>query len=116
MTLIATGSEVSLAHEARALLEARGIGTALVSLPSFELFRAQPASYRDAVLGPRGSARVGVEAALRFGWDEVLGDAAAFVGMAGYGASAPADVLYRHFGITAQAIADAALSLVEAGP
>ena len=112
VTLIATGSEVAITVEARRLLEAEGIGAAVVSLPSFELFRAQPAGYRAAVLGPRGSARIGVEAALRFGWDEVLGDNAAFVGMAGYGASAPADVLYRHFGITSEAVVAAARALV----
>ena len=115
VTLIATGSEVSIAHAARALLEAEGIGAAVVSLPSFELFRAQPADYRAHVLGPKGSPRVGVEAALRFGWDEVLGDNSAFVGMQGFGASAPADVLYRHFGITAEAVADAARRLIRGG-
>lgn len=102
VTLVATGSEVSIAAEARAILEARGIGTAVVSLPSFELFRAQEAAYRAAVLG--SGLRIGVEAALRFGWDEVIGAEGGFVGMTGFGASAPAEVLYRHFGITAEAV------------
>lgn len=102
VTLVATGSEVSIAAAARAILEARGIGTAVVSLPSFELFRAQEAAYRAAVLG--SGLRIGVEAALRFGWDEVIGAEGGFVGMTGFGASAPAEVLYRHFGITAEAV------------
>ena len=102
VTIVATGSEVSLAVEARAALEARGVGAAVVSLPSFELFRAQDAAYRAAVLGQ--GVRIGVEAALRFGWDEVIGAEGGFVGMTGFGASAPAEVLYRHFGITAEAV------------
>ncbi|MEY4983278.1 MAG: transketolase, partial [Pseudomonadota bacterium] len=102
VTIVATGSEVSLAVEARAVLETRGIGAAVVSLPSFELFRAQDAAYRAAVLGQ--GVRIGVEAALRFGWDEVIGAEGGFVGMTGFGASAPAEVLYRHFGITAEAV------------
>jgi transketolase len=102
VTIVATGSEVSLAVEARAVLETRGIGAAVVSLPSFELFRAQDAAYRAAVLGQ--GVRIGVEAALRFGWDEVIGAEGGYVGMTGFGASAPAEVLYRHFGITAEAV------------
>ncbi|MBC2837348.1 transketolase [Paragemmobacter straminiformis] len=102
VTLVATGSEVSLAVEARAALEARGIGAAVVSLPSFELFRSQRPEYRAAVLG--NGLRIGIEAALRFGWDEVIGAEGGFVGMTGFGASAPAEVLYRHFGITADAV------------
>ena len=115
VTLIGTGSEVSLALEARSLLQARGIGAAVVSLPSFELFAAQPAAYRRAVLGPKGSPRVGVEAALPFGWDAILGETSAFVGMSGFGASAPAEVLYAHFGITAAAIALQAERLLAGG-
>jgi len=107
VTIVATGSEVSLAVQARTALEARGIGAAVVSLPSFELFRAQDAAYRAAVLGQ--GVRIGVEAALRFGWDEVIGAEGGFVGMTGFGASAPADVLYRHFGITADAVVALAL-------
>ncbi|ESW59118.1 MAG: transketolase, partial [Rhodobacter sp. CACIA14H1] len=107
VTIVATGSEVSLAIEARAVLEARRIGAAVVSLPSFELFRAQDAAYRAAVLGQ--GVRIGVEAALRFGWDEVIGAEGGFVGMTGFGASAPAEVLYRHFGITPEAVVALAL-------
>jgi transketolase len=99
VTLLASGSEVALAAAARRALQSQGIATALVSMPSWELFEAQDAAYRAQVLGP-GTARVGVEAALRFGWDRYLGADGAFVGMRGFGASGPADTLYQHFGIT----------------
>jgi transketolase len=100
-TLIATGSEVSLAMEARAKLAEGGIQTAVVSLPCWDLFEAQDAEYRAAVLGT--AFRVGIEAACEFGWDRWLGPDGVFIGMTGFGASAPADVLYKHFGITADA-------------
>jgi transketolase len=99
VTLLATGSEVQLAVQARAQLQAQGIPTAVVSMPSWELFEQQDVDYRSAVLGA-GTARVGVEAAVRFGWDRYLGERGAFVGMTGFGASGPADELYEHFGIT----------------
>ena len=104
-TLIATGSEVSLAMEARALLAAQGIQTAVVSLPCWELFETQDAAYRATVLGT--AFRVGIEAAGGFGWDRWLGPDGVFIGMPGFGASAPAEVLYKHFGITAEAAAAA---------
>ena len=104
-TLIATGSEVSLAMEARALLAAEGIHTAVVSLPCWELFADQDAAYRASVLG--AAFRVGIEAACGFGWERILGDNGVFIGMPGFGASAPAEVLYKHFGITAEAAAAA---------
>jgi transketolase len=107
VTLLATGSEVAIALQARSALQAEGVPTAVVSMPCWELFDAQDAAYRAAVLGA-GTARVAVEAALRFGWDRWLGEHGAFVGMRGFGASGPADVLYRHFGITAQAVVAAA--------
>ena len=110
VTLLATGSEVGLAMEARSLLAKDGIAAAVVSMPSWELFAAQDADYRRSVLGT--APRVGVEAAVRFGWDRWLGDGGVFVGMPGFGASAPAGDLYRHFGITAQAVADAARGLL----
>jgi transketolase len=100
-TLIATGSEVSLAMEARAKLAEAGIQTAVVSLPCWDLFEAQDAEYRAAVLGT--AFRVGIEAACEFGWDRWLGPDGVFIGMTGFGASAPADVLYKFFGITADA-------------
>jgi transketolase len=104
VTLLATGSEVALALQARAQLQAEGTPTAVVSMPSWELFAAQEAAYRRSVLGLAGGVRVGVEAALRFGWDRWLGARGGFVGMRGFGASGPADTLYRHFGITAEAV------------
>jgi transketolase len=108
--LIATGSEVQIAVEARKLLEAEGIGTRVVSMPSMELFAQQDESYRRKVL-PGGPVRVGIEAGLRdAGWDRwLLGERgreakAGFVGMTGFGASAPADRLYQEFGITVEAV------------
>jgi len=103
VTLLATGSEVALALAARDTLQAAGTPTAVVSMPSWELFAAQGAGYRASVLGA-GTVRVGCEAALRFGWDRWLGERGGFVGMTGFGASGPAEVLYRHFGITPEAI------------
>src|SRR5512139_3609354 len=107
VTLLATGSEVQLAVRARELLQAEGISTAVVSMPSWELFELQDPAYRAATLG-QGCVRVGVEAAMRFGWDRYLGERGAFVGMTGFGASGPADALYEHFGITPAAIVAAA--------
>ncbi|MEN0074670.1 MAG: transketolase [Paracraurococcus sp.] len=104
-TLIATGSEVGTALAARAALEAEGIPVAVVSLPSWELFAAQDASYQAQVLGE--ALRVGIEAAIPFGWERWLGPEGLFIGMHGFGASAPAEDLFRHFGITADAVATA---------
>ena len=107
VTLIATGSEVEIATAAADLLAADEVEAAVVSLPSFELFAGQPEAYRREVLGT--APRVGVEAAIRQGWDPLLlrpGDR--FVGMTGFGASAPGPALYRRFGLTAEAVALAA--------
>ncbi|MFS4437613.1 transketolase [Paracoccaceae bacterium GXU_MW_L88] len=115
--LIATGSEVSIAMEAKKILEAEAIGTRVVSMPSMEIFAQQDEKYRKKVL-PAGAVRVGVEAAVQQGWDRWLtgergrDGKAAFVGMEGFGASAPAGDLYKHFGITADAVADAARALL----
>ena len=106
VTLLATGSEVSLALDARAKLEAEGIGARVVSIPSFELFDAQPAAYREAMLGT--GARVAIEAGVRQCWDRYLGPRGAFVGMTGFGASGPYLELYKHFGITVEAAVAAA--------
>ncbi|MEX0745679.1 MAG: transketolase [Phycisphaeraceae bacterium] len=110
VTLIGTGSELSLAVEAAKALEGEGIKAAVVSMPCFELFATQDESYRNAALGT--APRVAVEAAVEFGWDKWLGPDGAFVGMRGFGASAPAQDLYKHFGITASAVAAAARDLV----
>ncbi len=104
-TLLATGSEVSVAMAARDLLAARGVPVAVVSMPCWELFEAQDAAYRAAVLGE--APRIGVEAAMRFGWDRWIGPEGAFIGMTGFGASAAAETLFAHFGITAEAVAAA---------
>ncbi len=109
--LMATGSEVEIALAARALLEADGIGTRVVSMPCWELFEDQDEAYRKRVL-PGGPVRVAIEAGIRFGWDRWLfgergkREKSGFVGMHGFGASAPAEVLYEKFGITAAATAD----------
>ena len=112
-TLIATGSELHLAVAARATLEAEGIATAVVSLPCWELFALQDASYRAEVLG--SAPRVGVEALIGFGWDRWLGPDGIFIGMGGFGASAPAEALFKHFGITADAVIAAVRKRVAAG-
>ena len=110
-TLIATGSEVGLALEARALLAKEGIHAAIVSMPSFELFRKQPAAYREEVLGR--APRIAIEAGVASCWHEWLRPGDTFIGMAGFGASAPAPRLYEHFGITAAAIVAAAKSALK---
>ena len=108
--LIASGSEVSSALEARAILEGEGIGVRVVSMPCMELFATQDESYRKRVL-PGGAVRVAVEAGVRQPWDQwLLGERgreakAGFVGMEGFGASAPAEELYAQFGITGEAVA-----------
>jgi transketolase len=109
VTLIGTGSELALAVEAANALDGEGLRAAVVSMPCWELFEAQDARYRNAVLG--SAPRVAVEAASPFGWDRWLGPRGAFVGMHGFGASAPAQHLYKHFGITAEAVAAAARDL-----
>ena len=105
-TILATGSEVAIALDARARLQREGIPTAVVSMPCWELFADQDAPYRAAVLG-RGTARVAVEAAVRQGWDRWIGEDGGFVGMTGFGASGPEGELFVHFGITADRVADA---------
>ena len=113
VTLIATGSEIEIALKARDLLQAQGVGARVVSLPCWELFDAQPEAYQEDVLGP-GTVRVGIEAAIRMGWDRYLRKKDRFIGMTGFGASAPAKDLYKHFGITAEAAAEAALAALNA--
>ncbi|MEO6841570.1 MAG: transketolase [Bradyrhizobium sp.] len=107
VTLIATGSEVSIAIHAAELLASVGIRAAVVSAPCFDLFRQQSREYRTAVLGR--VPRIGIEAAVEGDWARWLGDSGEFVGMTGFGASAPAETLYREFGITADEVAKAAL-------
>jgi transketolase len=106
--LLGTGSEVHLCLEARKTLQSAGIPTRVVSMVCFEIFDEQDASYRDTVLPPSVMARVGVEAGIRMGWDKYLGTQGAFVGMSNFGASAPYQKLYEHFGITADRVIAAA--------
>ena len=103
-TLLATGSEVSVAMAARDILQADGMPTAVVSMPCWELFDAEDETYRKLVLGP-GTVRVAVEAGVRMGWDKYIRNHGDFVGMTGFGASAPGGQLFEHFGITADAVA-----------
>ena len=115
--LMATGTEVSLAVQARKVLQAEGIGTRVVSMPCMELFAQQDDAYRKRIL-PGGAVRVAVEAAVRMGWDQwLLGERgreakAGFIGMSGFGASAPAERLYQEFGITTEAIVAKVKSLL----
>ena len=107
VSIFASGSEVEIAVEAARQLEERGIAARVVSVPCFELFAAQDAEYRKAIIG-QAPVRVAVEAGIRQGWDSIIGTDGIFVGMTGFGASAPAEDLYRHFGITADAVVRAA--------
>ena len=109
--LIASGSEVHLAVAARELLAKDGISASVVSMPSWELFAAQDDTYRQQILGADGTVRVACEAASGFGWERWLGTRGAFVGMRGFGGSGKAADLFKHFGITAEAIAEAARGL-----
>ena len=107
VSLFASGSEVEIAVAAHKELAGRGIATRVVSVPSLELLLAQPAERRNAIIGT-ASVNVAIEAAVRFGWDAVIGADGIFIGMSSFGASAPAKALYKHFGITAEAAVEAA--------
>jgi len=109
VAIFATGSEVALALDAKKLLDARGISSRVVSVPCFELLAEADDTARKAVIGD-AKVKIGVEAAVRQGWDTIIGADGLFVGMTGFGASAPYKELYKHFGITAEAVAEAALS------
>ena len=111
VTLLATGSEVEIALRAADMLGGQGVKAAVVSMPCWELFETQPTAYRADVLG--SAPRVGVEAAVRLGWDRWIGEHGAFIGMSGFGASAPGPDLYDHFGITPEAVAAAAIVHLE---
>jgi transketolase len=114
ITLLATGSEVEIALLAsQRLLAEENVAAAVVSMPCWEKFEAQHESYQKKVLGD--APRIAVEAAGRLGWDRWMGPDGAFVGMLGFGASAPAGDLYRHFGITAEHLVAEALKLVSQG-
>jgi transketolase len=108
VSLFASGSEVEIAVAAQKQLTERGIASRVVSVPSLELLLAQPADRRKAIIG-NAPVNVAIEAAVRWGWDAVIGPDGEFVGMHGFGASAPAKDLFKHFGITAEAVVNAAL-------
>ena len=107
VTIFASGSEVEIAVKAAGTLEQKGVATRVVSVPCVELFMDQPADYREAIIGT-SPVKVAVEAAVREGWDALIGSDGIFVGMKSFGASGPAKDLYKHFGITAEAVVEAA--------
>jgi transketolase len=114
VSLFATGSEVAIALDAQKLLAERGLSSRVVSIPCFDLFLAASADERRRVIGA-AQVKVGVEAAVRQGWDAIIGTDGAFVGMSTFGGSAPYKDLYKHFGITAEAVAEAALQKLGKG-
>jgi transketolase len=111
VTLIGTGTELHMAAEAAEELAAKGLNAAVVSLPSWDLFEAQPPGYRASVLGT--APRVAIEAASPFGWTRYVASEADFIGVRGYGASAPAERIYQEFGITKDAVIKRALELIQ---
>jgi transketolase len=115
VSLFATGSEIGIAIEAKKLLDARGLAARVVSIPCFERFAEQDAVYRSATIGS-APLRVGIEAAVRQGWDAIIGVDGIFVGMHSFGASAPYEDLYRHFGITAEAVVGAVMENLGQAP
>ncbi|MEO6842895.1 MAG: transketolase [Bradyrhizobium sp.] len=108
VSLFATGSEVQIAIDAQKQLAERGIASRVVSVPSLELLLAQPEDRQQAIIG-KAPVKIAIEAAVRWGWDAVIGHDGGFIGMHGFGASAPAKDLFKHFGITAEAAVNAAL-------
>jgi transketolase len=112
VTFLSTGSEVEIAVAARDILQRQNIGARVVSMPCWELFDQQDAAYRAGVLDST-SVKVGIEAASSFGWERYLGRGGAFIGLDHFGASAPYKELYKAFGITAEAAANAALALLK---
>ena len=107
VTIFASGSEVEIAVDAHKELTDSGVAARVVSVPSFELFEAQSADYKEAVIGS-SPVKIAVEAGIRMGWDRFIGNDGLFIGMAGFGASAPYKELYEHFGITKDAVVAAA--------
>jgi transketolase len=113
VVLVATGSELQIAVEARKVLEADGVATRVVSMPSQELFEAQDQSYRDSVLPPTVKARVAVEAGIAAPWYRYVGDAGEIVSIEHYGASADYQTLFKEFGFTADAVVSSARRSLE---
>ena len=115
VVLIGTGSEVAIAVEAGKVLKEKRVAARVVSLPSWELFEAQSKEYRDSVLPPQVKRRVSIEAASPFGWERYVGPEGVVIGLARFGASAPAAVLYQKLGLTAERVVGEALRLVGKG-
>jgi transketolase len=113
--LLGTGSEVAICLAAYDRLTAEGIRARVVSLPCWALFDEQDRAYRDSVLPPEISARVAVEAGIQQGWERYIGSRGRFVGMSSFGKSAPYELLYEHFGITAENIVTQAKAVLQAG-
>lgn len=112
VTIFASGSEIELALDAKAKLEAKSIGARVVSMPCTELFDAQDKEYRYNILC-NNSIKVAVEAAMNYGWERYIGAHGIFVGMESFGESAPADELYKHFGITSERVVESVLNKLE---
>jgi transketolase len=112
VSLFASGSEVEIAVNAQRLLAERGIPARVVSVPSLELLLAQPPERKQAIIG-NAPVKVAIEAAVRWGWDAVIGPDGVFIGMHSFGASAPAKDLFKHFGITAEAAVEAAMKRLQ---
>jgi transketolase len=110
--LIGTGSEVPIALEGGKQLQERGVSARVVSMPSWELFDAQPKVYRDAILPPELKARLSIEAATPLGWERYVGTEGIAIGVSHFGASAPAEVLYQKFGLTPQRVVEEASRLI----
>ncbi|GAA0608510.1 transketolase [Paenochrobactrum glaciei] len=113
VTLFATGSEIEIAMKAKAMLDEKNIPARVVSVPCFELFEQQSDSYKASVLG-NAPVKIAIEAALSLGWERFIGENGVFIGMKGFGASAPIEDLYKHFGITAEAAVEAAEAKLKA--
>ena len=116
VVLIGTGSETHVALDAAKALADKGVSARVVSMPSWELFDAQPQAYRDAVLPPSVTARVSVEAARTMGWERYVGPGGVSIGVDTFGASAPYQRIYREYGVTAERVAEAAESLLNGAP
>jgi transketolase len=114
VSLFGSGTELDIALRARTILEKEGIPTRVVSTPCWELFDAQPAAYRKKVIG-EAPVRIAVEAGVRMGWERFIGEDGGFVGMTGFGASAPAEQLYEHFGITPAKVVELAKARLAKG-
>jgi transketolase len=111
--LIGTGSEVHISLEAAGILKEKGIAARVVSMPSWEIFDAQPVDYRNAVLPPGLKVRVSIEAASTLGWERYVGTEGTAIGVSRFGASAPGEIIYEKLGLTAQNVAKEAMRILK---